>query len=111
MKFTVPKYTKLGNIELCLVEVIDITYCRNVDGYLVTTLFCQATEPDDRFTNLPINDFKEHLKSVIEKIKDADSYMNKLKYAEVAIEVRGDYYYAVKNRYGNRDSRCEMYKG
>lgn len=60
---------------------------------------------------MPVQDFKDYQKAIKDNIKGADSYMSKLKYAEAAIEVRGDYYYAIKNRYGNKDSQCELYKG
>jgi len=101
MKFLISSITKV------IVEVVDVTYCRNYSGHLVTTLFCILSEPIPGFNSIKsLNKTKNHRTYVI---KNADSYMKKLLNSEFAIEVRNNEYLAIKNRYGYNNVEAVIY--
>ncbi|MCK9429135.1 MAG: hypothetical protein M0R17_03880 [Candidatus Omnitrophica bacterium] len=92
----------INSITDVIVEVIDVTYCRNFSGNLVTTLFCS------RIPNYDDIDDEEFKKRQAKLIRESHTYLNKVLYSECVIEVRGDSYYAIKNRWGYNDAIVSM---
>lgn len=103
MKFLISSITDV------IVEVVDITYCRNYSGYLVTTLFCVLCSRIPGNMDMTDEEFNKYKKRSTNSIRKSDSYLHKLTHSECAIEVRGGDYCAIKNRWGYSDTKAVIY--